>query len=291
MNILTYITLIFAFIHFSITAQVEPDNFSQSQKNEMTLVWSDEFNIDGVPNSLNWNYETGFVRNEELQWYQPQNAYCKNGKLIIEGKKETITNPNYTPNSKNWRNNRKYAHFTSSCLITKELHEWESGGYFEIRAKIDTTAGAWPAIWILGTNDKWPFSGEIDIMEFYRINNNPTILANAVWGSNKHRNGTWDSEKIPLSHFTSKNSGWVNQFHIWSMHWDNEQIKIMVDDELLNIINIKESVNPNGKNPFTKENKHYLLLNLAIGANGGKPDIKNKPITFEVDYVRVYKKI
>ena len=73
------------------------------------LVWSDEFDADGKPDSSVWSFEKGFVRNQEYQWYHPDNAFCKDGLLIIEARKEKIKNPDYDPASTNWRKNRNYA--------------------------------------------------------------------------------------------------------------------------------------------------------------------------------------
>lgn len=256
----------------------------------LTLVWHDEFDIDGKLDPLNWTYETGFVRNQELQWYQPENAYCKNGLLIIEGKNETVPNPNYNQNSTNWKLNRQQANYTSACITTKNLHEWKSGGYFEVRAKIDTTLGAWPAIWLLGTHKNWPHCGEIDMLEYYLINNQPHILANVAWGSNKKHTPIWDSEKKPFSIITNNNPSWVNEFHIWAMKWNENKIELYLDEELINTIDLSKTINPDGFNPFKNSNNHYLLLNLALGSNGGTPDSARFPITFKVDYVRVYQK-
>ena len=74
---------------------------------EYKLTWSDEFNIEGKPDSTVWSFEKGFVRNKEHQWYQTDNAYCKNGLLVIEARKERIENPDYDSISSNWRKNRK----------------------------------------------------------------------------------------------------------------------------------------------------------------------------------------
>src|SRR6188474_2015603 len=63
------------------------------------LVWNDEFDTDGPPDPKKWNFERGFQRNNELQWYQPQNATCKGGLLVIEGRKERVANPEYDPSS------------------------------------------------------------------------------------------------------------------------------------------------------------------------------------------------
>ena len=73
-----------------------------------TLVWHDEFDNDGLP-SKEWNYEQGFVRNNELQWYQDKNATVADGCLVIEGRQERVKNPNYVEGSGDWKLQRKYA--------------------------------------------------------------------------------------------------------------------------------------------------------------------------------------
>jgi beta-glucanase (GH16 family) len=91
------------------------------------LVWSDEFNVDGKPNPANWKAEKGFVRNHEQQWYQEDNAYCKDGKLIIEARREAIKNPKYVANSSNWKENREYSEYTSASIITQGKQSWQYG--------------------------------------------------------------------------------------------------------------------------------------------------------------------
>ena len=87
----------------------------------MKLVWNDEFNNTGKPDSANWIYEKGFVRNQELQWYQQENANCADGLLIIEGRREKLKNPNYTAGSTNWKTNREFAEYTSASIQTKRI--------------------------------------------------------------------------------------------------------------------------------------------------------------------------
>lgn len=252
------------------------------------LVWSDEFNIDGRPDPNNWTYEHGFVRNGEFQWYQPENAFCENGRLVIEGRREKVPNPQYEPESRDWKQNRKEADYTSACVKTKGLREW-TYGRFEIRAKIQTQPGLWPAIWTLGRQRRWPACGEIDIMEYY----DHSILANACWAADLSETGggqqsKWDTVKKPLSEFNDPD--WDSKVHIWQMDWDQDAVKLFLDGELLNTIEIEQSIDPQtGITPLREP--HYILLNLAIGGNyGGDPSHTKFPTRYEIDYVRVYQK-
>ena len=248
------------------------------------LVWADEFNTDGKPDPANWKGEQGFVRNHEQQWYQDDNAYCKDGKLIIEAKREKVKNPKYVANSSNWKENREYAEYTSASIITAKKQSWQYGR-FEMKAKIDTRPGMWPAFWTLGNEGQWPENGEIDIMEYYRGD----LLANAVWGSMQQYKGIWSTTKKPIMEFNDPE--WSDKFHIWRMDWDEKSIKLYVDDLLLNSIDLEKTYNAKEpkKNPFRQP--HYMLLGMAIGGdNGGDPSKTEFPAKYEIDYVRVYQK-
>jgi beta-glucanase (GH16 family) len=248
----------------------------------LKLVWADEFDRNGPPDPAKWTYERGFVRNEEFQYYQPGNAFCANGHLVIEARRDSLKNPDYDPNSQDWRRNRPYARYTSASLITKGLHQWQYGR-FEMRARIDTRSGMWPAFWTLGTEGEWPAGGEIDIMEYYRGD----LLANAAWGTQKRYEPKWSTTKKPIAAF--KDPQWSRKFHVWRMDWDRQFIKLYVDNLLLNTVALDTTVNGDGsgKNPFRQP--HYLLVNLAIGGtNGGNPEQTTFPARFEVDYIRVY---
>jgi beta-glucanase (GH16 family) len=252
---------------------------------EYRLVWADEFETAGKPNPKNWTYEHGFIRNNELQWYQLENAICNDGYLVIEGRKERKRNPNYQDDSKSWKKRREFAEYTSACLITKGLHSWQYGR-FEVKARIQTENGLWPAIWFLGVNGEWPSNGEIDLMEYY----DDSILANACWGTRQRNEPKWDGSKKPVKSFGDPT--WDDAFHVWRMDWDSTSIKLYLDDALLNTIDVTETINPTNrgpKNPF--QQPHYLLLNLAIGGDsGGDPSMTTFPTKYEIDYVRVYQR-
>lgn len=250
------------------------------QEKTYRLVWADEFNQDGRPDTTHWVYETGFVRNEEDQWYQQENAWCGGGMLIIEARRESRPNPWYNPGSEHWKTNRPNYHYTSACLKTRGKHQWRYGR-FEMRARIDTRPGMWPAFWTLGVDGEWPSGGECDIMEYFR----GMLLANFAWGSDKRYAPIWDDSRLPID---SLGENWSDDFHIWRLDWNEESMKIYVDDRLLNEVDLSTTINESdGKNPFHQP--HYILLNLAIGGtNGGDPNETEFPARFEIDYVRVY---
>jgi beta-glucanase (GH16 family) len=247
------------------------------------LVWSDEFDVDGRPNTANWRYETGFVRNEEDQWYQQDNATVQGGLLIIEARREQKANPNYQAGSSDWKRNRQYADYTSSSLNTSGLHSWQFGR-FEMRGRIDTRAGMWPAWWTLGNSGQWPSNGEIDIMEFY----NARVLANVACGTSTAYTAKWDSVTKAISSFNDPM--WSSKFHVWRMDWDDTKIDLYLDDVLMNTSNLADMLNADGKSPFRQP--AYMLVNLAIGGqNGGDPSGTTFPARYEVDYVRVFQKM
>ena len=258
----------------------------QAQK----LVWHDEFNAEGPVDTNSWNFEKGFVRNHEYQWYQEDNAYQTNGILILEGRIDSIANPHYNPDAGNrdWRTRQQYARYSSASINTRGKFEFLYGK-MEVRARIPAVIGAWPAIWLLGSKYGWPSSGEIDVMEYYHINGIPHILANACWGGDNNR-PVWNSKKTDYKHFLDKDPYWSEKFHTWTMDWTSEYIRIYLDGELLNDIDLTRTVNGNrGGNECPFHTPQYILLNLAIGGdNGGEPVNDAFPLRYEIDYVRVY---
>jgi beta-glucanase (GH16 family) len=218
------------------------------------LVWSDEFNGPSI-NRMNWGFEHGFVRNHEAQFYteRPENARIENGNLVIEARRE----------------NYQGAAYTSASLLTSGKHSWKYG-YFEIRAKIPTDSGSWPAWWALGDGG-WPKCGEIDMMEYYR-----NMLLSNVMDSERH----WSSHRDPLP------QDFQNSYHTWAMAWDANTIKLFRDGVLMLAYDVNKATVGN-YNPFRQP--LYLILNLAIGGNnGGDPSKTTFPLRYSIDYVRVY---
>ena len=287
-NKVNSLMLVFKFADFDET---KPDPaIPESEKDGMQLIWSDEFNSNSAPDSNNWTFEKGFVRNEELQWYQSDNAQCKDGALVITGKKERVQNPNYVAGSSSWKTSRQYAEYTSTSMTTHSKFDFQYGR-LEVRAKIPTGKGAWPAIWTLGNWYDWPSCGEIDLLEYYLIGGEPYILANTAWGTDKAWTAQWNSVKTKFSNFTAKDADWAKKYHVWRMDWNEDEINLYVDDVLYNTTKQSQTQNGSAANytwPFKQ--KQYILLNLAIGSNGGIPTDDVFPMQYMIDYVRVYQK-
>ena len=276
-----------------LTAEMlpSPKGAEVPQYEGMELIWHDEFDVDGAPSDA-WSYEEGFVRNKELQWYQKENASVSGGALVIEARRESKPNPGYVAGSPSWKTNRPTAEYTSACVTTSGSFTFRYGR-LEVRAKIPVGLGSWPAIWTLGNKWNWPYNGEIDLMDYY-VRSEPGILANACWGGS-HNNSVWDESFTKYSHFTEKDGDWASKYHIWRMDWDKDWIRLYLDDELLNEVDLSKTVNGgaggNRENPFSNDIEGfgaYILLNLAIGSNGGDPSGTPFPMQYCIDYVRVY---
>lgn len=255
------------------------------------LVFHDEFDQDGEPDPNYWTYDLGHRNNEE-QLYTTKNAWCMNGNLVIEARKEEVQDKN-----------GKIYHYTSSSVVTRaktsgdNISAW-TYGRFEVKAKLPAFLGCWPAIWLLSNeNLEWPYSGEIDMMEYYPSNGEEALHANVCWGTTQRWHAKWNSKVKKISDLMVANPNWKNEYHVWRMDWDEDFIKLYVDDELLNSINLNATVNPRAEhcqyddyNPFRGYHM-YLLLNLALGGdNGGSLTNTPFPCQYLVDYVRVYQK-
>ena len=250
-------------------------NQSIAQHQYNKLVWADEFDKDGAPDATKWGYDTGRGcpnncgwGNNELQYYtvaRNANARVKNGKLVIEARKEKKDN----------------AFYTSARMVTKNNGDWKYGR-IEVKAKLPAGRGMWPAIWMLPTDWKyggWPKSGEIDIME------NVGYWPDSVLGTvhTADYNGMLGTQKTKGLNLTDISKS----FHVYRIEWTPESIAFYVDD-----VQYNEFLNEHkGINSWPFDQRFHLLLNIAVGGNwGGKYGVDDAifPQIMEVDYVRVY---
>ena len=266
------------------------ESFAPNPPPGMKLVWGDEFDVDGRPNHANWTYETGYVRNHEAQWYRPENAEVRDGCLVItaEHHETPLQNPNPNPFGRMFGGNDAPIEYTSACLITKGLHSFQFGR-IEARIKAPLMEGSWPAFWTLGVSESWPSCGEIDIFEYYK----ETVLANFCWSAPGGQwSPEWNTVRTPLGKYEKDDPKWAEQFHVYTMDWDETRIVLSVDGVAVNdssIAKVKNARFRSVENPFHQP--HYLLVNLALGGdNGGDVTKIPFPVHMYVDYVRVYQK-
>ena len=238
------------------------------------LVWSDEFDMDGLPDEKKWRYDTDLNatgwHNRELQYYSHarlENARVADGKLTITALKERLTAAaDYGGQS-----------YTSARLLTRGKANW-TYGFFDIRAKLPCGAGTWPAIWTLGENGTWPMLGEIDIMEHVGKKKGE-ILGTVHTAAFNHTINTQQGATVQIADV-------CDAFHNYQLKWDADQIAVGVDGKyFFQFLNPKDG--DLTKWPFSAP--QHLLLNIAIGGElGGPVDNNIFPVKMEVDYVRIY---
>ena len=236
------------------------------------LVWSDEFNYTGLPDSNRWSNEEGYIRNKELQFYTRQrkeNAFVKNGLLTISALNDSLSI------------NNKIVPVTSASLRTKGKQDW-TYGRVEVKAKIPTSLGTWPAIWMLGSDLNkvgWPACGEIDILE--HVGYMPETIHFNV--HTKKYNHVKKTGKGTTLNYT----GVYNEFHVYAIEWFDDHIDWYFDNKkVFTYANEGEGAD---SWPFNKP--QYLIINLAFGgAWGGQKgvDLASLPQQFMIDYVRVF---
>lgn len=224
------------------------------------LVFSDEFDVNGVPNPELWTFEIGNNNgwgNNEKQYYTEDNAVVTDGNLVITAKAESINGFNYS----------------SSRIITKDKFEF-TYGRIETRAKMPTGKGTWPAIWSLGAKiDEvvWPENGEIDIVE--HIGNNQ----NTIYGTLHYPGrfgGNADGGTIVIENAST-------EFHIYTVEWSPERIWFFVDGKKYHTFeNTPDS-------PFNLD--FFFIMNVAMGGDfGGEIASDFDQSAMEVDYIRLY---
>jgi len=250
------------------------------------LVWSDEFDKPGLPDPAKWQYETGFIRNNEQQLYtgeRQENARIENGMLIIEARKEHFRNPSFIPNTNataRTRRSREFADYTSASLTTRGKASW-TYGRIEVRAKLPAARGTWPAIWTLGTDRQagWPACGEIDIMEF--VGFEPGVIhANIHTRKYNHVAKTGKGSQIKIADASEA-------FHVYALEWTAARLDFFVDEQKYFTFHNEGS----GREAWPYDKAQYLILNLAIGGTwGGAKGIDDSafPQRYYIDYVRVY---
>jgi beta-glucanase (GH16 family) len=241
-------------------------------KFETTPIWVDEFSTAGQPDQTKWGYDIGGTGwgNNELQYYtnSTSNANVSDGTLKIVARKE----------------NKEGKEYTSARLVSKNKGDFLYGR-FEIKAKLPTGKGTWPAIWMLPTDwayGGWPKSGEIDIMEHVGYDQNTVHITVHTEAYNHSKNTQKGKTKVVETASTA--------FHLYRVDWTPYAIRGYIDDQP-----VFEFINEGkGSDVWPFDKRFHLLMNIAVGGNWGGAqgvDPNVYPQTMEIDYVRVYKMI
>ncbi|MCR5754324.1 MAG: family 16 glycosylhydrolase [Acetatifactor sp.] len=254
------------------TVNVKAKNFKYDESNmDYRLVWSDEFDYEGMPDESKWGFEQGGNGwgNHELQCYNKENATVKDGKLFIELRKEKKGNSDYT----------------SARMITRGKRDWLYGK-FEICAKLPAGLGTWPAIWMMPSKDtygNWPNSGEIDICE--HVGYDQGVIHSTI------HTGAYNHMKNTQKYNTVKVEDCSEAFHVYGVEWLPDKLIFSVDGEEIFTYKPTDYLENPTAAEWPYDQKMYLILNLAFGGDwGGSKGIDEslESAQMEVDYVRVY---
>ena len=252
------------------------DNEQIAPGGPMTLVWSEEFDGAALDTDV-WLIQTGDGTaegipgwgNNELQYYQADNAQLVDGKLVIEAREEFVNGFNYT-----------------SARITTQDRMAFRYGRIEASIRLPGGQGIWPAFWLLSQDSpygSWAATGEIDVMEATNLGVNGE---NKIFGT-IHFGGVF-----PENTFTGVKQEVPGdaqaEFHEYAFEWDPAEMRWYIDGVMYRMENSWFSTNAPYPAPF--DQAFHILLNVAVGGNlPGAPDANTVfPVTMEVDYVRVY---
>ncbi len=252
------------------TSDTKPVNV-KFRPSQWKLTWSDEFNKGDAPDPSTWRYDVGKMYNNELQYCtdnRRENTRIEHGRLILEARKEPMGGLNYTSGRINTSGKKTFLY-----------------GRIEVRAKLPSGRGTWPAIWMLGQDigqTGWPRCGELDIMEFVGFDPD-RVHANVHVDAYNYMKGNGHGNNMAVGHLTDR-------FNTYAIEWYEDRIEFFFNTTRY-LVYRKES-NDDKVWPFSKP--QFLILNLAIGGDwGGQKGVDDAmfPAKYEIEYVRYYERV
>lgn len=253
----------------------------QTLEGGWVYAWGDEFEGSKL-NPKKWKHELGVIRNNDaVQTYTKDCVKVRGGKLLLISKAKETKNSNYNPKKEHWTHQRKTMPYASGSVTTRDVKHFECPGRLEMRARIPKAKGVWPALWTMHVNQYgWPANGEIDVLE--HISQEPNRCYSIFrWG---HNGGNQEHKVIR----TTEIPDYHKDFHTYILEWDEEVMRILIDDKEAGRVQISDADYPDGNNPL--RTPCYLIMNTAIDGWAEAPDASQYPVQFEIDYVRYYTK-
>lgn len=257
-----------------------PDNLGDNDflhNDDYELVWHDEFDGDKLDTSV-WGYEIGYIRNNEPQYYtdSEKNVTVKDGALNLICLREDFTADDGVTSK-----------YTSGSVNTKGKKNFKYGA-IEMRAKLPSNynPSSWPAFWMMGENGEWPESSETDIMESYGTDMTE-YESNIHWSDETKEDKYNNSAKVlgDIIKYYNGSEALGLDWHTYGIDWDEKQMRFYFDDKTVGSFDITDEV------MSEIHQNNYILLDLALTPSSiDRVDDSMFPLTYQIDYVRVYQK-
>ena len=262
----------------------------QYYRNNMKLDWSDEFDGDSLDTD-SWNYQPESKhRNNQETAYKPGNVQIVDGNLVLTAKKETVTcgcDLSEEEHQAKYNHSKTY-NYTAGGIDSQHKKLFKQG-MIETRVNCPEGSGTWCSVWMCGVdssgNAHWPFTGEIDIIEyagknptqeFSSLHYTPTTYYEGISSYNKKSAGG-NTYTLPAGKFSSG-------YHTIGIMWTETSIDFYIDDYVYQKVDITAQ-----EFYAFRDYDFYFLVTFPLGgATAGAINDSILPQSFSVDYIRSY---
>ncbi len=268
--------LLFAVIIAFASCSQQPNTIVESylyiqnenrDKQDWQIIWEDHFDNNTLDTSK-WS----LIPPKGTDWANtltddPRTYEFKNGNLHLKG----IVNPDTTSDTRK---------FLTAGIYSKGKFAYQYGK-IEIRAKLESAQGAWPAIWMLAEKNKYgkyPKNGEIDIME--HLNYDDIIYQT----THSYYTLELKQKTNPQYYGTTKIN--IQEFNTFGLEWHA--------DKLVFTLNGKETfeypkVDSVDSSQWPYDQPFYIMIDQQLGGSWvGEINPAHLPVDMIIDYVKVY---